>query len=60
MTTDPQPTSWTVDLLLDLFDVEPDGQDRFIAQSGLAAGAELERRVSALTHHALPHPSFPR
>ena len=44
MTADPQPTSWTVDLLLDLFDVEPDGQDRFIGQSGLTAGGD-ERQV---------------
>ena len=44
MTADPQPTSWTVDLLLDLFDVEPDGQDRFIGQSGLTAGG-AERQV---------------
>ena len=44
MTAEPQPTLWTVGLLLDLFDVEPDGQDRFIAQSGLAAGAD-ERQV---------------
>ena len=35
-----QPTPWTVGLLLDLFDVEPDGQDRFIGQSGLAAGTD--------------------
>ena len=44
MTAEPQPTPWTVGLLLDLFDVEPDGQDRFIAQSGLTAGAD-ERQV---------------
>lgn len=44
MTAEPQPTPWTVGLLLDLFDVEPDGQDRFIGQSGLAAGAD-ERQV---------------
>jgi len=44
MTAEPQPTTWTVGLLLDLFDVEPDGQDRFIAQSGLPAGAD-ERQV---------------
>ncbi len=44
MTAEPQPTPWTVGLLLDLFDVEPDGQDRFIGQSGLAVGAD-ERQV---------------
>ena len=44
MTAEPQPTAWTVGLLLDLFDVEPDGQDRFIGRSGLTAGAD-ERQV---------------
>jgi acyl-CoA thioesterase II len=44
MTAEPLPTPWTVGLLLDLFDVEPDGQDRFIAQSGLAGGSD-ERQV---------------
>jgi acyl-CoA thioesterase-2 len=44
MTAEPQPTHWTVGLLLDLFDVEPDGQDRFIGKSGLAGGAD-ERQV---------------
>ncbi len=44
MTAEPQPTPWTVGLLLDLFDVEPDGQDRFIGQTGLAGGAD-ERQV---------------
>ena len=44
MTAEPQPTQWTVGLLLDLFDVEPDGQDRFIGKSGLAGGAD-ERQV---------------
>jgi acyl-CoA thioesterase II len=44
MTAEPQPTPWTVGLLLDLFDVEPDGQDRFIGQSGLAATVD-ERQV---------------
>ena len=44
MTAEPQPTPWTVGLLLDLFDVEPDGQDRFIGQSGLAGGTD-ERQV---------------
>jgi len=44
MTAEPEPTPWTVGLLLDLFDVEPDGQDRFIGQSGLAGGTD-ERQV---------------
>jgi acyl-CoA thioesterase II len=44
MTAEPQQTPWTVGLLLDLFDVQPDGQDRFIGQSGLAAAAD-ERQV---------------
>lgn len=44
MTAEPQPTHWTVGLLLDLFDVEPDGQDRFIGKSGLAGSAD-ERQV---------------
>lgn len=36
MTTDSAQTPWTVEGLLELFDVEPDGQDRFIAQTGPA------------------------
>lgn len=44
MTAEPQPTHWTVGLLLDLFDVEPDGQDRFIGKSGHGA-ADDERQV---------------
>jgi len=44
MTAEPLPTPWTVDLLLDLFDVEPDGQDRFVGQSGLTFGTD-ERQV---------------
>ncbi|HTY28237.1 MAG TPA: acyl-CoA thioesterase domain-containing protein [Mycobacterium sp.] len=44
MTAEPQPTQWTLGLLLDLFDVEPDGQDRFIGKSGHGA-ADDERQV---------------
>jgi acyl-CoA thioesterase-2 len=44
MTAEPLPTHWTVDLLLDLFDVETDAQDRFVGQSGLPLGAD-ERQV---------------
>ena len=43
MTTDSAQTPWTVQGLLDLFDVEPDGQDRFLAQTGPAG--EDERQV---------------
>jgi acyl-CoA thioesterase II len=34
MTTDPAQAPWTVQGLLDLFDVQPDGTDRFIADTG--------------------------
>ncbi len=43
MTTDSARTPWTVQGLLDLFDVEPDGQDRFVAQTGPAG--EDDRQV---------------
>jgi acyl-CoA thioesterase-2 len=36
MTTDPAQAPWTVQGLLDLFDVQPDGTDRFIADTGPA------------------------
>ena len=36
MSADSAPTHWTVDRLLDLFEVEQVGPDRFIGQSGLA------------------------
>ncbi|WP_167102854.1 acyl-CoA thioesterase II [Mycobacterium sp. DL592] len=42
MTDQTQHTQWTLGLLLDLFEVEPDGADRFIAQSGLAAADERQ------------------
>jgi acyl-CoA thioesterase-2 len=35
MTTDPAQTQWSVEGLLDLFDVQPDGPDRFTAETGL-------------------------
>ena len=38
MTAEPQQGNWTLGLLLDLFDVEPDGPDRFIGKSGHSAG----------------------
>lgn len=36
MTTDSAQQQWTVDTLLDLFDVRPDGDNRFIAETGPA------------------------
>jgi acyl-CoA thioesterase II len=36
MTTDSAQTQWSVEGLLDLFDVQPDGPDRFTAETGLA------------------------
>ncbi len=44
MTAEPQQNQWTLGLLLDLFDVEPEGQDRFIGKSGHGA-ADDERQV---------------
>jgi acyl-CoA thioesterase II len=43
MTTDSAQTQWTVQRLLDLFDVPADGPDRYIAETGIAA--EDERQV---------------
>jgi acyl-CoA thioesterase II len=43
MTTDSAQTQWTVQGLLDLFDVQPAGEDTFIAETGLAG--EDERQV---------------
>lgn len=34
MTTDSAQTPWTVESLLELFDVRPDGENRFIAETG--------------------------
>ena len=36
MTTDSAQTQWSVEALLDLFDVQPDGENRFIAETGPA------------------------
>jgi acyl-CoA thioesterase-2 len=36
MTTDSAQTAWTVQALLDLFDVNPDGENRFVAETGPA------------------------
>ena len=43
MTTDSEQTHWSVAGLLDLFDVRPDGDNRFVADTGIAA--EDERQV---------------
>ena len=43
MTTDSAQTPWTVQGLLGLFDVQPDGENRFIAETGPAG--EDERQV---------------
>ncbi|MFN8031796.1 MAG: thioesterase family protein [Mycobacterium sp.] len=44
MTADPQPTQWTLGMLLDLFEVQPESQDRFIGKSTHGA-ADDERQV---------------
>jgi len=44
MTAEPQQTNWTLGLLLDLFEVQPDGPDRFVGKSGHGAGDD-ERQV---------------
>ncbi len=43
MTTDSEQTHWSVAGLLDLFDARPDGDNRFVADTGIAA--EDERQV---------------
>ncbi|MFZ0832432.1 MAG: acyl-CoA thioesterase domain-containing protein [Mycobacterium sp.] len=43
MTTDSAQTQWTVEGLLDLFDVSPDGPDHYTAATGI--GGEDERQV---------------
>ena len=42
MTTDSAQSQWTVEGLLDLFDVQADGPDRFIAQTGIAGDDERQ------------------
>lgn len=46
MTTEPTPETaqgqWTVEMLLDLFDAQPDGENRFVAQTGVAAADERQ------------------
>ncbi|MGO9928836.1 MAG: acyl-CoA thioesterase [Mycobacterium sp.] len=42
MTTESEQTEWTVHGLLDLFDVQADGQDRFTGETGIAVGDERQ------------------
>src|ERR1700747_2443330 len=42
MTTDSAQTQWSVSGLLELFDVQPTGPDRFTAQTGIAADDERQ------------------
>ncbi len=42
MTTDSAQSQWTVQGLLDLFDVQPAGEDKFIAETGLAGQDERQ------------------
>ncbi len=42
MSIDSDQAEWTVEGLLELFDVQPDGADRFIGQSGIAAADERQ------------------
>jgi acyl-CoA thioesterase-2 len=42
VTTDSEQTHWSVAGLLDLFDARPDGDDRFIADTGIAAKDERQ------------------
>jgi acyl-CoA thioesterase len=42
MTTDSAPSQWTVQGLLDLFDVQPAAEDNFIAETGLAGQDERQ------------------
>ncbi len=40
MGTDSEQAAWTVQTLLDLFEVRADGQDRFVGETGIAGGDE--------------------
>jgi acyl-CoA thioesterase II len=42
LTTESEQTEWTVQGLLDLFDVQADGQDRFTGATGIAGGDERQ------------------
>ena len=44
MTTESEQTEWTVQGLLDLFDVQADGQDRFTGDTGGDVGAGQDGR----------------
>ena len=42
MTTESDQFQWTVDGLVDLFDVQPDGVDRFVGQTGIVGADERQ------------------
>jgi acyl-CoA thioesterase II len=42
VTTEPKQVEWTLGGLLDLFDAQPDGADRFTAETGLAGADERQ------------------
>lgn len=42
MTAQSEQSEWTLARLLDLFDVEPDGTDRFVGQTGIAGADERQ------------------
>ncbi|MEI7716543.1 MAG: acyl-CoA thioesterase domain-containing protein [Mycobacterium sp.] len=42
MATESEQSQWTVQALLDLFDVRADGQDRFTGETGIAGGDERQ------------------
>lgn len=42
MTTESVPTQWTLQMLLDLFDAQPAGENKFTVPSGLAAADERQ------------------
>ena len=42
MTTESEQAEWTVQGLLDLFDVPADGQDRFVGDTGIAVADERQ------------------
>lgn len=42
MGTEADHTAWTVQALLDLFEVRADGQDRFVGETGIAGGDERQ------------------
>jgi hypothetical protein len=42
MSIDSDQAEWTVEGLLELFDVQPDGADRYLGQTGLAGADERQ------------------